>query len=133
MFACATDEQKIFAVGGINTDKSEMTECEVFDIKQNLWVELPRLNNPKSSGSLISINQSFLYLFGGYPISVTSIEAFHSSFSAWKTVSVQEGDHYIHPFWAGSHLSDNLDGSIFIFGGGLKYNDTTEVYDYNAD
>lgn len=26
-----------------------------------------------------------------------------------------------------------MDGSIYIYGGGLKYNDASECYDYNAD
>lgn len=56
MFATATDEVKIFAVGGINTANVEISDCEVFDIKQNLWVELPKLNTPRSSASLILIN-----------------------------------------------------------------------------
>lgn len=89
------------------------------------------MNNARSSLSLIVINTTFIYAFGGYPLSYSSIELFYES--QWQVVKLKEGDHYIQPFWAGSHLSDKLDGSIFIFGGGLKYNDGAECYDFNAD
>ena len=79
------------------------------------------------------INQKFLYLFGGYPLSNCSIEMFYDKFMCWKPIQIQDGDHYMHSFWAGAYLSDNMDGSIFIFGGGLKYNDTQECFDFNAD
>jgi len=39
----------------------------------------------------------------------------------------------VHSFWSGTYLSDKFNGSIFIFGGGLKYNDSDHCYDYNAD
>ena len=72
-------------------------------------------------------------MFGGYPISNNSIEVLHENYQGWKQVFLEDGNHIINPFWAGAYLSDKLDGSIFIFGGGLKYSDSFDCYDYNAD
>ncbi len=37
MFAAAHQGSLIFAVGGINSEKNEMKECESYDIKLNQW------------------------------------------------------------------------------------------------
>ena len=133
MFAATIDSNQIFVAGGINKDKEDMKSCEVYDIKQNIWTSLPDLNQARSSASLIAINQSFLYIFGGYPIASSSIEVFYEKFFSWKPLKLFEGEHIIHPFWAGTYLSDKMEGTIFVFGGGEKYNDTCDCYEFNAD
>ena len=37
MFAAGTDNNVLIVAGGINEEKNEIGECEIFDIKQNLW------------------------------------------------------------------------------------------------
>eukprot|EP00347_Sterkiella_histriomuscorum_P024278 403331685 len=133
MFGVALDPSstQIFVVGGIDIEKKEISDCEVYDLKQNMWSSLPKLTTPRSSVSLIVINSSFIYSFGGFPLSNSSIELFYQS--KWQAIQLKDGDDFIHPFWAGAHLSDKMNGSIYIFGGGLKYNDSQDIYDYNAD
>ncbi|CDW71693.1 UNKNOWN [Stylonychia lemnae] len=133
MFGVGVDRlhNEIYVVGGIDSEKKEIAECEIYDIKQNMWSQLPSMNQAKSSLSLIVVNTNFLYAFGGYPISNSSIELFFEQ--KWSKMELKEGEQFVHPFWSGSYLSDKLDGSILIFGGGLKYNDADQCYDFNAD
>jgi hypothetical protein len=79
MFAAALDpaQSKIFVAGGTNKAKEEIRDVEVYDIKQNMWSSLPSLKTVKSSLSLIVVNANFIYAFGGFPLSSSSIELFY--------------------------------------------------------
>jgi hypothetical protein len=39
----------------------------------------------------------------------------------------------VHPFWSGSLISDLSLGTIYLFGGGQKYNDCCDCYEFNCE
>ena len=51
----------IFAISGFNSKK-----CEKYEIKNEKWVELPDLNEPRSYPSCICLENKIIYLFGGF-------------------------------------------------------------------
>jgi hypothetical protein len=90
------------------------------------------MNRPRSSASLTVMGNETLYAFGGYPLS-NHIEMFIRNFSySWRDIILDTGDHIVHSFWAGSYPSDKNDGVIFIFGGGQKYSDTCDCYEFHT-
>ncbi len=130
MFAVATSVDQVYVVGGIDNEKNEIAECEVFDCKQNMWSQLPSLQRPRSSASLVYVNVNLMYVFGGFPLGNNSIEMFTDQ--KWQSINLAEGDHLVNPFWSGYHISENYDGKIFFFGGGQKYNDVADFYEFSA-
>ena len=76
-------DKMIYAIGGVDKDKNEMDTCEVYDIRLNMWIDFPKLTSPKSSASLIVISEGYLYLFGAYPLSNSSIEAYYDGKKCW--------------------------------------------------
>ena len=62
----------IYAIGSrlYNTSKT----CEVYSIENNCWREKPELNRNRYLSTAVTIQQRYIYVFGGYEPSVTDIE-----------------------------------------------------------
>jgi len=57
---------EIYVAGG-NIEGGRMTaKCEAYDIDQNMWRELPTMNEEKTSISLSVMGGRYLYAIGGY-------------------------------------------------------------------
>ena len=68
----AVGNSYIYAIGSrlYNTSKT----CEVYSIENNCWGEKPELNRNRYLSTAVTIQQRFIYVFGGYEPSVTDIE-----------------------------------------------------------
>ena len=59
------DQKYVVVAGGYASANQVQDTVEKFDIQNNNWVELPRLNEAKASLSLLCFNNRDLYSFGG--------------------------------------------------------------------
>ena len=68
----AVGNSHIYAIGSrlYNTSKT----CEVYSIENNCWREKPELNRNRYLSTAVTIQQRYIYVFGGYEPSVTDIE-----------------------------------------------------------
>ncbi len=57
--------QGVVVCGGENS-QGHLSSCEAFDVEKNAWSELPNLNERKSYCTACSMNDSRVYVFGGY-------------------------------------------------------------------
>ena len=57
-------DRYIIVVGSWHVDSSTRT-CEIYDIKHNIWHELPPLNEGTCAPGLIIVDDRFLYKLGG--------------------------------------------------------------------
>lgn len=108
----------IYAIGSrlYNTSKT----CEVYSIENNCWREKPELNRNRYLSTAVTIQQRYIYVFGGYEPSVTDIErldtvnteqpAFWELIKVWS--SSLEAD---IKYWFGACPISQHD--ILIFGG----------------
>ena len=53
MFGATSNQNFIYVAGGINKEKEEISLCEYYDVRQNIWMDLPDLNHARSSSSLV--------------------------------------------------------------------------------
>ena len=56
----------IFVVGGDESLNDSTNTCEVYNIDENRWEDLPDLSFPRSNNSLCIFNDNYLYSFGGF-------------------------------------------------------------------
>jgi len=66
-FGCTVNvhTKKIYVAGG-QTNGVQTKRCEVYDVEQNQWKELPDLNEAKSAASLCILSGRWLYCAGGF-------------------------------------------------------------------
>lgn len=66
-FGCLVDnyDKQLYVVGGSIENQAASSKCEVYDLKQDKWSELPNLNMARFSMSLVIFNDTYLYAFGG--------------------------------------------------------------------
>jgi len=108
----------IYAIGSrlYNTSKT----CEVYSIENNCWREKPELNRNRYLSTAVTIQQRYIYVFGGYEPSVADIErldtanneqpAFWELIKVWST-SLEADIKY----WFGACPISQQE--ILIFGG----------------
>jgi N-acetylneuraminic acid mutarotase len=63
--ALSPDAKNIYIAGGSTGENKSTNECEVFHVSRKKWAELPSLNQPRFSASLIVCENADLYCFGG--------------------------------------------------------------------
>lgn len=63
--AISPDTQKIYIAGGSTGENKSTNECEVFTVSKKKWSQMPALNQPRFSGSLVVCENTDLYCFGG--------------------------------------------------------------------
>lgn len=63
--AISPDAKQIFIAGGSTGENRSTNECEVFDVNKKKWSQLPNLNQPRFSASLIVCENQDIYCFGG--------------------------------------------------------------------
>ena len=58
-------DNKLYLVGGINTEKKVSKDCLYFSLKEKKWQSLPSLNKERANCSLCLYNNKVLYAFRG--------------------------------------------------------------------
>jgi hypothetical protein len=68
----AIESSSIYAIGSrlYNTSKT----CEVYSLQQNTWTVQPELNRNRYLSTAVTLQERFIYVFGGYEPNVTDIE-----------------------------------------------------------
>lgn len=60
---------KIYAIGGITSSSdgglSSLTACEVYNVEDDSWSEIPPLSVGRSHHSVCTFNDKFIFVFGG--------------------------------------------------------------------
>ena len=60
------EKQFVLVSGGYGVTKSVLSECEVFNVRDNRWKEVGRMVAPRTSHTLFaSDGGKFVYAFGG--------------------------------------------------------------------
>jgi len=73
----AIDSSFIYAIGSrlYNTSKT----CEVYSTQQNNWTVQPELNRNRYLSTAVTLQERYIYVFGGYEPNVTDIEKLDTS------------------------------------------------------
>ena len=58
-------DNKLYLIGGINSDKKVSKDCLYFSLKEKKWQSLPSLNKSRANCSLCIYNNKVLYAFRG--------------------------------------------------------------------
>jgi hypothetical protein len=85
----AIESKFIFAIGSrlYNTSKT----CEAYNIELGVWREQPDLNRNRYLSTAVTLNERYIYVFGGYEPSVTDIEKLDTmsvSSTTWELIKV---------------------------------------------
>ena len=84
---------KVFIAGGLQTDWSGISTCEVYSPSTNEWQLMPNLKVPRFAASMVCFKEK-LYVVGGFTLSernrrirALTIEEFDSERNEWKEKS----------------------------------------------
>lgn len=86
----AIESKLIYAIGSrlYNTSKT----CEVYSTETNTWTVQPELNRNRYLSTAVTLQERFIYVFGGYEPSVTDIERLdiqgYNSSPAWELIKI---------------------------------------------
>lgn len=58
-------QDRAVAIGGYNRGSTALKKCERFDLENNMWTELPELNEERNFLSACAVGDRFIYVFGG--------------------------------------------------------------------
>ena len=83
----------IYAIGGYDMEKrTQLSSCEVLDVRSQCWSDAPQLLKPKSRMGGCSFNNAYIYIFGGWYLGVfvADIEFLDCSLNtSWTSISTQ--------------------------------------------
>ena len=124
-------DNKLYLIGGINSDKKVSKDCLYFSLKEKKWQSLPSLNKARANCSLCIYNNKVLYAFRGRDDNevLDTIEylQLNGNRISWKMIKPKD----IGFIWnsAQNSLVMTIDkGKILIIGGednnGNLYDDT---------
>jgi len=125
----------IYAIGSYVHNKCNNT-CERYDIYKNKWTPIASLNVGRAGVGLCSVDNSYLYAFGGrneQRIILSAIECYNIATDEWKEVEYQQRDSWIPCYMSLAHqISEN---EILVFGGksGQTQLVSKESYIYNIE
>jgi len=54
----------IYVLGGMSGNRS-LDSCEVYNIKEDKWAEIPKLSTARQSFSACAFNEKYIFVFGG--------------------------------------------------------------------
>ena len=131
------ENEKIYVIGGYNSNK-----CEVYDIANKAWNELPDLLAKERQRSMLFIENNYLYCFMGLTqngildtverINLDNLEA------GWENVNIINSGEINLKFYGAGIIRMNKSNKIFFIGG-KKENKKKEIvfkrsiYEYSFD
>ena len=128
----------IYAIGGYDCEKeTELSSCEVLDVRRESWSKAPQLLRPKCNIGGCSFDNTYIYIFGGWYQGgyVDDIEFLHSSLnSSWTPVSIQQ-QHNLFGVIQSVACAQINSYNIIIYGGYNYqggYQDKSFIFDLNT-
>ena len=129
----------IYAIGGYDCEKhTELSSCEVLDVRSLLWSDAPQLLTPKCYIGGCPFNDTYIYIFGGWCDGgdVPDIEFLDSSLnSSWILISIQLQHNVIGKLYKVACAQIDFH-NIIIYGGysesGGGYQDKSFIFDLNT-
>lgn len=107
----------IYAVGSYVHNKCNNT-CERYDIYKNKWTPIASLNVGRAGVGLCSVDNAYLYAFGGrneQRVILPAIEVYNIATDEWKEVDYAVKDTWIPCYMSLAHqITEN---EILVFGG----------------
>lgn len=107
----------IYAIGSYVHNKCNNT-CERYDIFKNKWMPIASLNVGRAGVGLCSVNNSYLYAFGGRNEQRTilpAIEIYNIAKDEWLEIDYAAKDNWIPCYMSLAHqITEN---EILVFGG----------------
>jgi hypothetical protein len=96
--ACAIGDHSILVTGSRKDNHKSSQKCELYNLAQNKWVELPMLNHGRHYHASCGFNGQFAYVFCGianatkrYTSNIEKLEIGHllaGRPSAWKEIQL---------------------------------------------
>ena len=131
-------DNKLYLVGGINSDNKVSKDCLYFSLKEKKWQSLPSLNKARANTSLCIYNNKVLYAFRGRDDNdvLDTIEyiKLNSSRISWKIIKPKD----LGFIWnsAQNSLAMTIDKNKIIIIGGEDKNgnllDETVLFEINT-
>lgn len=91
---CMIGQDYIVVAGGCNTEVPKLDSCEVYNIKEDSWNYIAKLNKPCESPSLCNFSDKYIYKIGG--VNDNTIERYTIEKDIWEIVplafNLQIGD-----------------------------------------
>ena len=119
------DKGKIYVIGGYNSNK-----CEVYDITNKTWTEIPNLNAKERQRSMLYIEKNFLYCFMGSSQNgiLDSVERLNieNIDVGWESIILSNSDNINLKFY-GSGIKRLPQANKIYFIGGRKEKKNKEV------
>ena len=131
------DKEKIYVIGGYDSNK-----CEVFDIANNKWNEMPDLNSKERQRSMLYIDNNYLYCFMGLSQNgiLDSVERINleNIDAGWSNIIIDNCDDINLKFYGAGIIRKNQSNKIYFIGG-KKENKKKEnvfkrsIYEFSFD
>jgi N-acetylneuraminic acid mutarotase len=124
LFACASIEDKIYVMGGMNTidDLTGLSTVEVYDTTNDTWTPLADMPTKRLGHSAVALNGK-IYVFGGHTnlLLYRSVDIYDPQTNTWTTKSIMPTERYCL-------TTCLLDNNIFAIGG-WKHSASGPIYD----
>ena len=131
------ENEKIYVIGGYNSNK-----CEVYDIANKTWNELPDLLAKERQRTMLFIQNNFLYSFMGMTqngildtverLNLDNLEA------GWENINIVNNDYINLKFYGAGIISMKKSNKIFFIGGKKEKKNKEivfkkKIYEYSFD
>ena len=136
------NSEKLMCISGINT-----SEVELYSIKDNIWVILPKMNCPHSESSFLVYNSNIIFSFFGYDyeknkyindIEYIYIKQYYNEIT-WNKINLNNNSEYNlrnHSIFCRINKEKNEQKEIFIVGGYNNFgrnNSLIQIFIENKD
>ena len=133
---CFNNKEELYVIGGYGTKS-----CEMFNIKNKVWTELPDLPNERYGCNIVALNSRSIILYGGIdssnPNNLTNTVLLYNreTNTGWEPLLISPDDrdnYYLNKHFCGVTMYKN---SIWIIGGinNLTNKKTDEILTINCD
>jgi Kelch motif len=108
---CAIGSDLFMVAGGMSADKRYMDSCEIYDMKEDKWHNVARINKPAEKFCMTLFGNHFVYKFGGSP--ECSVERYNIKMNRWEVLNLS----YPRDMATACECVQINQNQILIFGG----------------
>lgn len=84
---CSLGNERLMVAGGRSIDNRTMDTCEIYDMREDKWYNVARMNKPGERFCMTMFGVNYVYKFGGYPDSVA--ERYNLKMNRWELLNVK--------------------------------------------